>query len=186
MNYDAYRANKIESGQLYQDFVVDACWNLLGLAVVQYTSKLYQQQVGESKTGVEIKHDEKYATTENLWIELAEKARPRSGPYAKSGVNRSDNTWLYVIGDYDTIFIFAKTLLQALASGGRYRLLENNTKTSVGYLLPDADAKKYAAQILYPNAERKLGKAIKDLQQAGRELHEAVMRPPGRQLDLFP
>ena len=185
MNYDAYRENKIQSGELYQDFVVDACWNLLGLAVVQYTSKLYQHQVGESKTGVEIKHDEKYKDTGNLWIECAEKAVPRSGPYSESGVNRSDNTWLYVIGDYDTIFLFAKTLLRALGKSDRYPIRENNTKTSQGYLLPGVDAKKYAAQILFPNAQQKLGKAIQDLHQAGRELHEAVMRPPGRQLDLF-
>lgn len=183
--YEQYRNNKIESGQLYQDFVVDCCWNLLGLAVVQYTSKVYQHNVGDSKTGVEIKHDEKYASTGNLWIEVGEKARPRGGSYAPSGINRTDNTWLYVIGNYNVIFIFSKRLLAALASSGRYELRENGTKTSEGYLLPGSDAEKYAAQILYPNAEHKIGKAIKDLHAMGRELHNAILRPNGNQLDLY-
>lgn len=46
--YEQYRTAKIEGGKVYQDFIIDACWNLLGLAVVQYSSKLYQQNVGES------------------------------------------------------------------------------------------------------------------------------------------
>jgi hypothetical protein len=183
--YERYRKNKIESGQLYQDFVVDCCWSLLGLAVVQYTSKLYQHQVGESKTGLEIKNDEQFRTTGNLYIELSEKARPRPGTYAASGINRGDNTWLYAIGDYDTIFIFPKTLLLMLRTTGRYREVENKTKTSNGMLLPVGDATKYAAQILHPNATEKIGKAITDLQSLGRELHEAAKKPINGQLDLF-
>lgn len=183
-DYQAYRANKIESGQLYQDFVVDCCWNLLGLAVVQYTSRVYQQLVGESKTGVEIKHDENYAKSTNLYIEIAEKAQPRAGAFAPSGIYRSDNTWLYVIGDYNTIFIFPKTLLRALHKANRYRELTIRTGTSQGYLLPHADAVKYAAQILYPQAADKIGKEVRDLMALGRELYQLVSRPPGKQLDL--
>jgi hypothetical protein len=49
--YEKYRTAKIEGGKIYQDFIVDACWNLLGLAIVQYSSAMYQKNVGESKTG---------------------------------------------------------------------------------------------------------------------------------------
>ena len=77
--YDAYRANKIESGLLFQDFVVDVLLQTLGFAVVTNSSRAYQHTVGESRTGVEIKHDERFADTGNLWIEVAEKARPRPG-----------------------------------------------------------------------------------------------------------
>src|SRR5262249_19940653 len=46
--YNDYYNNQLESGKRYQDFVVDVCWNVLGLAIVQYCSKTYQQCVGES------------------------------------------------------------------------------------------------------------------------------------------
>lgn len=180
MSYQAYRANKIESGLLYQDFVVDCLLQIVGLAVVQYSSRFYQTQVGESRTGVEIKHDELYAKTGNLWIECAEKAVPRAGDYAQSGINRADNSWLYVIGNYDIIFAFQKRLLQAIATSKKYHHLENKTKTSVGFLLPNADARKYAAFILTPNAEEKVAKAIVDLQDLGRTLHAAALSNPAQ------
>lgn len=182
--YEAYRSTKIESGKLYQDFVVDVSWNLLGLAIVQYSSMAYQQTVGESRTGVEIKHDEKYAKTGNLWIEISEKARPRPGDYAPAGINRSDNTWLYVIGDYDTLFFFQKTLLQILHGSGKYQTRENSTKTSWGFLLKQTEAERFAAVILRPNASEKVTKTVQDLRTLGKQLHEAA-RANLSQLSLF-
>jgi hypothetical protein len=184
MSYAAYRRTKIESGLCYQDFVVDVLLKTIGLAVVQYSSQFYQQTVGESRTGVEIKHDELYAKTGHFWIEVAEKAVPRPGPYAPSGIDRGDNTWLYVIGNYDTIFIFGKVSLRALWASGRYPVLENHTKTSQGFRLPDAVARKVALVILTPNAERKVASAIRDLQTLGRELHRIAMGLP-TSLSLF-
>lgn len=182
--YEKYRAAKIESGKVYQDFIVDACWNLLGLAIIQYSSALYQQTIGESKTGAEIKHDETFARSGNLWIEVEEKARPRPGPYVAAGIDRSDNTWLYIIGDYDHVFIFQKTLLQLLHRSGRWRIIENSTKTSRGFLLSESEATKWAAAILHPLAADKISKAIGDMSDLGRELHEATKRDLN-QLDLF-
>jgi hypothetical protein len=176
--YEAYRKTKIESGLLYQDFVVDLLGHTIGLVVQVYGSRYYQTQVGESRTGVEIKHDEKYASTRNLWIETAEKARPREGDYAPSGINRDDNTWLYVIGDYDIVFIFPKVILRGVC--GRYRLQENRTKTSLGFLLPDEHARKYATHVLTPNAEQVVAKAVKDLQELGRLLHRSVTMNPAQ------
>lgn len=184
MSYDAYRQNKIESGLLYQDFIVDLLFQTLGLPVVQYASRLYQAQVGESRTGVEIKHDEKYQKTGNLWIEVAEKAKPRPGDYAASGIDRDDNTWLYVIGDYDTVFGFPKKWLMGLRDSGRYELRENGTKTSIGFLLPGQIAMKLAAFILRPNAECKIAKAIKDLHDLGHQLHSEARSNPA-QASLF-
>ena len=182
--YSKYYRQQLQNGQLFQDFVVDFCWTHLGLAVVQYNSKVYQQAVGESRTGVEIKFDMKFKNTRNLWIEVAEKARPRPGAYAESGINRSDNTWLYCIGDYDKFYIFAKVFLVALAQSGRYRILENGTKTSEGYLLPEKDADKYAAAVLTPNAASKVTSAIHDAAQLGAVLY-ALAKEPSQQLSLF-
>jgi hypothetical protein len=171
VSYGAYRQNKIESGLVYQDFVVDLLLQTIGLAVVTYSSKFYQRSVGESRTGVEIKHDEIYARSGRLWIELAEKAEPRPGPYVPSGIYRDDNTWLYVIGNYDIVFIFGKAPLRALFETGRYPRVENQLKTSEGFFLPDAMAKKLALYILTPKAEQKVAKAVRNLQTLGRILH---------------
>jgi hypothetical protein len=169
---------------LYQDFVVDLLFQTIGLVVVQYASRYYQMQVGESRTGVEIKHDERFAQTGNLWIETAEKARPRAGDYFPSGIDRDDNTWLYVIGNYDIVFGFPKMLLRALRDSGRYIVRPNNTATSLGYLLPSKHAHRYAAFVLTPNADIRVAKAVKDLEELGRVLHEAVLRNPA-QATLF-
>ena len=182
--YPEYYQAKLKGAKLYQDFVVDAAWNLLGLAIVQYSSETYQRIVGESRTGVEIKHDERFGKTGNLWIEVAEKAFPRDGPYVPSGIYRQDNTWLYCIGDYNTIFFFAKTLLRALHASGRWSIMENNTYTSEGFLLAAGDAEKYAAVILRPNAAEAVSKVVGDLAAIGRVLHEATKRNKD-QLDLF-
>ena len=168
--YAAYRQHKIESGLVYQDFVADVCLEVLGLPIVQYTSQLYQQTKGESRTGVEIKHDEKFASTGNLYIEIGEKAEPRPGPYAPAGIYRSDNTWLYLIGNYDTIFVFAKLHLRGLHQSDRYHVIENGMRTSLGFLVPEADARHLAVCILTPHAARKVSKAIHDLGIIGREL----------------
>lgn len=182
--YQQYYAVKLEGAKLFQDFVVDAAWSLLGLAIVQYSSKAYQQCVGESRTGVEIKFDEKFSATGNLWIEIAEKAYPRGGNYVESGIYRNDNTWLYCIGNYDTIFFFSKTLLRGLYESGKWSRLENSTKTSLGFLLRSAEAERYAATILRPNAAEKVARVIGDIAALGRELHIAA-KGDRSQLDLF-
>lgn len=182
--YSKYYKAKLETALVFQDFVVDAAWSLLGLAIVQYGSRAYQNAVGESRTGVEIKHDEKFSVTGNLWIEAGEKAQPREGDYFPSGIYREDNTWLYCIGDYDTIFFFQKTLLRGLYESGRYEKRENKTRTSVGFLLPKKDAERYAAVILRPNAKEKIQAVANDLAEIGRIAHQAVLTPVG-QASLF-
>lgn len=190
--YGEYYKAKLESAKIFQDFVVDSAWNLLGLAIVQYSSRVYQGIVGESRTGVEIKHDEKFNKTRNLWIEIAEKARPREGPYVASGIYRDDNTWLYCIGDYDTIFVFPKTLLRALHGSRRWPVFENNTRTSEGFLLTENEAERYAAAILRPNAAEAVRKVVSNWAALGELLHDAAKREQleamwrrSGQLDLF-
>ncbi len=182
--YQGYRNSKIESGLRYQDFVVDCCFNILKLPIAIYSSRFYQLKIGESVNGVEIKNDEKYALTGNLWIEKGEKAHPREGDYFPSGIYRDDNSWLYIIGDYDTIFIFSKRLLILLDKCGKYPERANTTKTSIGFLLPSADAKKYAAHILTPNASEKIEKTVLDLKAVGHEIYRSMIEGNSRQMLL--
>lgn len=180
MSYEDYRRTQIEDGKLYQDFVVDVAWQA-GLAIAQYSSRTYQLAVGESRGGVEIKHDKRYKETGNLCIEVAEKARPRPGAYAKSGVMREDH-WLYAIGDYDIIYFFASNLLRALFQAKRYR--EYETPTSQGFLIPEADAQKYAALVLKPDASGKVDRLTHNLEAMAKQLYAIAQSNPS-QLTLF-
>lgn len=181
--YEEYRRVKIETGLRYQDFVCDVFLQICGIPIVQYASQLYQMSVGESRQGFEIKHDEKFSKTGNLWIEVAEKARPRNGDYVSSGIYREDNSWLYIIGDYDIIFIHAQRILRAISECGRYEIRENDTRTSRGFLLNNGNSEKWALRILKPNARDKIAKSVKDLAELGRILHHvARMNPAQRSL----
>lgn len=186
MSYEDYRRTQIEDGRLYQDFVVDVAWKA-GLVFAQYSSRAYQIAVGESRGGIEIKHDKRFKETGNLCIETAEKARPRPGPYATSGIYRDDH-WLYAIGDYDIIFLFPSKFLRALhtapgnVDGLRYRRYQ--TDTSQGFLIPEADARKYAAKILQPNASGTVDQLTNDLEALARELYALANATPS-QLTLF-
>lgn len=148
MNYkkDIYEP-RLQEGLEFQDFVAEVLYRI-GLPLFNYNSKKYQIECGENKLGVEIKKDNKFAETGNFWIEIAEKSDPQKRNYFPSGIFRSDNTWLYVIGNEQIIYVFAKTMLQLLSKTNRYRILENGTKTSQGFLLKKEDADKYAAKII--------------------------------------
>lgn len=183
-NYKQYREAQIRSSALYQDFVMEMCASHANLIIQVYGSKEFQWNVGESRQGVEIKFDDKMASTGNLWIEVAEKAEPREGAYATSGIYRNDNTWLYIIGNYDTIFVFPKNILQMLHAAKRYRELENSYKTSVGYLLPSTEAEKYACLIMKPKCAQKIAKVVKDTVAIARELR-TILAMDDRQVSLF-
>uniref|UniRef100_A0A6M3LG26 Uncharacterized protein n=1 Tax=viral metagenome TaxID=1070528 RepID=A0A6M3LG26_9ZZZZ len=145
MNYKEYYNKQKEIGLEYQDFVGEIlCQN--GIVIMNYVSKKYQFSSGENKMGVEIKHDKMFRDTGNLYIELEEKSNPDNKNYIKSGIKRNDNTWLYVIGDYKTIYIFPKNLLLKLSE--EYEPIENNTKTSIGFLLPIKEAEKHNAKVI--------------------------------------
>lgn len=187
--HEVYYKVKFEEALFYQDFVVDVLLKELGFAVTQYASRQYQCTVGESRQGVEIKHDWQYAKTGNLFIEVGEKAKPRPGPFAPSGIRRDDNSWLYVIGDYNTIFGYSITILRLLQDSGNYPSFIIDRGTSIGFLLPSHknDPEKFASFILRPNAAEKIIKFNKEFREqtkAGKELLKAL-NSDGRQCSLF-
>lgn len=126
-----------EKGLSYQDFIVD-CLYSIGLPIISYSSKYYQDFVGENKCGFEIKFDDKMAKTGNIYIETSEKSDPENENYVCLGIYRNDNTWLYIIGDYEKIFILPKKYLKLLHKKNIYKNVE--TPTSRGFLLPTSEA----------------------------------------------
>lgn len=140
---NGYYAEKLSEGLEFQDYVTHTLYKH-GIVVVNYGSKKYQNEHGENILGAEIKRDNNFRKTGNLYIEVSEKAHPDRPNYTQSGIFRDDNGWLFVIGDEQTIWIFQTNILTKLHGSTRYRV--TTTPTSVGMLLPIADADKYAGK----------------------------------------
>ena len=135
---DGYYEKKLEEGLVFQDVVTAALYRR-GIVLVGYASRRFQVKCGENMLGAEIKRDGLFRQTGNLYLETAEKAKPDNPDYVPSGIVRGDNSWLYVIGDEKTIYVFSTKYLRMLA--GRYE--KAITHTSLGLKMPLAEAEKY-------------------------------------------
>ena len=128
-----YYREKLEEGQQYQEFVTEKLYDI-GLPIIGYSSKKYQFMIGENKCGFEIKLDNNISKTGNIYIEVSEKSNEKNDNYVASGIYRNDNTWLYIIGNYEKIYIFSKKHLRIVEENKTFRTVE--TKTSQGFLIP--------------------------------------------------
>lgn len=144
-DYTDYYAEKLEEGLEFQDLISAELFKR-GIVVVGYSSRKYQIQHGENMLGAEIKRDGNFRTTGNLYIEVAEKSHPSKPNYTPSGIMRKDNSWLFVIGDERTAYIFPTVYLRKLAASKGWRTVQ--TDTSRGYLMPMEDAESYAIRKL--------------------------------------
>ena len=138
MNY----SETLEIGRQFQDFIL-LDMNKQGISFTNYTSKKYQYSVGENTAGVEIKHDMKFRQTGNLFIEVETKAK--NGEWYKSGIYNNDNTWLFLIGDENTNWVFGKRCLQRVLKKSEFRVV--TTPDSRGYLLPVKYANTLAEKV---------------------------------------
>lgn len=138
-NYsNGYYQQKLQQGLEFQDVVTVALYQR-GIIVVAYSSQKFQISKGENMLGAEIKRDGNFRKSGNLYIETAEKSHPDKKYYTPSGIHREDNSWLYVIGDEKTIYIFSGKYLKMLEK--RYKAVE--THTSRGFLMSLPEAEKY-------------------------------------------
>lgn len=96
-------------GEEYQDFICDELLKI-GIPLNVYVSKKYQLSKGESATGIEIKHDSKYSQTGKLYFEV-EAINKSGSQMINGGITKEDKSWLYLIGDENKAFIFAKKQL---------------------------------------------------------------------------
>jgi len=148
---DCKDPNPYQSGLEFQDFVVDLLREQLGIVITNYQSQRFQFGVGENKQGIEIKLDRDILRTNNVSIEIAEKARASNPYYVPSGIYRNDNSWLYIQGNWDIVFIFSKNILRLLRQSRRYKI--DTLPTLKRFLLPIDNARKYAAKVLELNTD---------------------------------
>lgn len=182
-SYDIYRRESIQSGLEFQDFIMERL-HLLGTSLNTYASKKGQYGSGENMLGMEIKHDREMASTGNLYIEYAEKAKPREGPYVPSGICRSDNSWLFGIGDRLLFFIFAiSTLRRAYDRRDELGFRKVRKPTSLAFLIPINDppihnghppppcARKLCARIIEFDFDGKIKKVTNGADAVAIDLH---------------
>lgn len=135
---NGYYVLKLQEGLEFQDVVTRELY-LRGIVVIGFSSRKYQNCEGENLLGAEIKRDGKFRETGNLYIEVDEKSHPDRPNYTPSGIHRKDNSWLFVIGDERTFYIFSTKYLRMLEN--KYKHVEK--PTSHGFLMPISDAEKY-------------------------------------------
>jgi hypothetical protein len=136
---NGYYNDKLQQGLEFQDVVTKALYQR-GIIVIGFASRRFQVEEGENMLGAEIKRDGLFRETGRLYIETAEKSHPDNPLYVASGIYRQDNSWLYVIGDEKTIYIFSTKYLRLLEN--RYEKKEK--PTSRGFVMPLKDADKYS------------------------------------------
>jgi hypothetical protein len=142
---------KLEIGHEFQDFVIEKLIKELGIAISIFQSKKYQFNKGESLQGVEIKYDARSTgdctykeckKTGNVGIEVAEKTNKDNVNWVNSGIYRLDNSWLYIVGNYDCIWVFGKKHLILMHQKNIYKEYAT-LPTMKTMLLPIEDADKY-------------------------------------------
>lgn len=142
---EAYKES-LYKGKEYEDFVCDQLRRKHGIIIQIYSSKRYQAERGESAGGYEIKFDNMVSKTGNLYFEVAEKSDPNLSSYSPSGIMRQDNTWLYMIGNYECLWVFSKRQLKMLYKNrekwNAHGIEEKQTPTSIGFIYPVKYAEK--------------------------------------------
>ena len=136
---NGYYHEKLQQGLEFQDVVTQALYQR-GIVVIGYSSRRFQNEKGENMLGAEIKRDGKFRESGNLYIETAEKSHPDMPNFTPSGIYRADNSWLFVIGDEKTVYIFSTKYLRLLEK----KYFHPTPKpTSKGFLMPLPEAEKY-------------------------------------------
>ena len=143
---DAKRPTTFKDGVEYQDFVCEQLALRGNIVLQNFASKRYQLEIGENLQGFEIKFDARITDTGNVSIEIKEKSRADIPNWTPSGIYRDDNSWLYIQGNYDILFIFAKKFLIELHKSGRYP--EHELSTIVKFHIPIDHAKRWSAKYI--------------------------------------
>ena len=138
--------NTFQRGLEFQDFICEILFKE-GIIVQNFSSKKYQYEIGENKQGFEIKLDALCTKTKRLSIEIAEKKNSNNQEWINSGIYGIGNSWMYIQGNYEIIFIFPKNILVALHKSKKYEEVESHG-TIKKFYLPFDESEKWASKII--------------------------------------
>ena len=139
MKYNTELYNKnLNKGEKYQEFIKAVFKDKLNINLNFYKTKKEQYNIGETQEGYEVKFDDMFEKTGNIYIEFCEKTNEENKEYIPSGILRNDNTKYYVIGNYKEIYIFKKYKLLNFFVNLNFKnkiYTIKTTATSKGFLL---------------------------------------------------
>lgn len=128
------KEQKKKEGYEYENFISSlySLYSKSGRGLSFYMNE--DQFHGETEEKIEIKYDDVYKYTRNLWIEYAEKQE--DSPWFKSsGIHKEDDVKYYLQGDYQEFFVFYKKDLQNIFDNKKKEVIFDETDTSQGMLL---------------------------------------------------
>jgi hypothetical protein len=104
-----YGRAKLDEGEKFLQFVRTRLVPH-GITFWSYDDPLFQHR-GESLQGCEVKLDNRCTETGRLSIEISEKSDPALRAWVASGILKEDNSWAYIQGNYELVFVFSKKWL---------------------------------------------------------------------------
>jgi len=118
---------KQNKGLKFESYIIDWLANEKNINLSHYTT--YEEQIhkGENRQGIEIKNDQMFSKTGNLFISVERVYDYTTHP---SGIFKNQS-WLYVIGDKDCFYIFSTKQLRQIYQGNKPKLY-NGFKTPKG------------------------------------------------------
>ena len=143
-----YYMQQYKEGTDFQNFVLEVLKKEFSWVIRAHDTDEEQVNIGENSAGFEIKFDKKFRDTGNFWIECQERSNVNI-PYSPSGIFTDDNAWLFIYGDYKTLYIFSKKQLQNECKNRKQRI--NNMDTSVGFLLPIKESDNLILKVIEIN-----------------------------------
>lgn len=148
------RVDSLSDGERYQEFVADHVRREFGIALTMYDCQSCQYRHGENPQGFEIKLDKRCTETGRLSIEVAEKTNGDLPDWTTSGIYRDDNSWMYVQGNYDVIWGFAKKILKELDDklGNTYEESPMSKPTVRKFYITEKTADRWCAWKITPYA----------------------------------
>ena len=101
---------KQNKGLKFESFIMDWFAKEKNINLSHYTT--YEEQIhkGENRQGIEIKNDQIFKNSGNLFISVERDYGYTTHP---SGIFK-DQSWLYVIGDKDCFYIFSTKQLRQI------------------------------------------------------------------------
>jgi hypothetical protein len=133
---------KQEKGLEFESFIMDWFANQKNINLSHYTLLKEQINKGENRQGIEIKNDQRFQQTNNLFISVE-----RDYGYTKyeSGIYKNQS-WLYVIGNEDEFYIFATKHLKQYYEHNKPQLFDGfkSVKNGIdkGFLLSKKQAER--------------------------------------------
>tara|TARA_R110001592_G_scaffold89437_3_gene263039 strand:+ start:258 stop:713 length:456 start_codon:yes stop_codon:yes gene_type:complete len=137
---------KQSKGLKFESFIMDWFAKEKNINLSHYTT--YEEQIhkGENRQGIEIKNDQMFKKTGNLFISVERDYGYTTHP---SGIYK-DQSWLYVIGCEECFYIFSIKQLKQIYEGNNPKLF-NGFKTpkggvEKGFLLNKTMADKFCIE----------------------------------------